>query len=176
MTEPKPIPIAAAISAAERIAGRLAPLCRRIVIAGSIRRRRPMVNDIDLVIETDDREAVIRAVKDRGGIVITGDSPKAENTITRLGEYQLDLFFTRPRSTDLFDTRPCNFGSILLLRTGSKLHNITLIEAAKKRGLVWNPTEGVFRGRDLIASETEEEIYAALDIPFLDPIGRRESP
>lgn len=161
---------------AHKIVAALQPLCERIEIAGSVRRARPEVNDIDLVLlPRPGQTAAIKArCRERCAQVSDGD----QNSIFRLQlpdltQLQIDLFFARPASADLFDTTPGNFGSILLCRTGSKEHNIWIVEHAKRLALEWSPYRGVVdaAGR-VIASETEAEIFRALDLNFIPPEGR----
>jgi len=161
--------LARALAIALKIREQLAPMCEQIEIAGSIRRARPQVNDIDLVILP--KPGQTEAIKTRcvvRGVRVT-DGPK--NSIFRLRladqtEIQLDLFFAQPAARDLLSSTPCNFGSLFLCRTGSVAHNIFLVEHAKRMGLIWNPYYGVFDDAGkCLASETEAEIFAALDLP-----------
>lgn len=161
-----------ALNLAEQIATALTPLCERIEIAGSIRRARPEVNDIDLVILP--RPGQLQAIKDRCRVRCAAVTDGPQNCIFRLpldvhSDIQLDLFFARPASRDLLASAPGNFGSLLLCRTGSKEHNIFLIEHAKRLGRVWKPYEGVFAGDTCWAAEEESEIFTALDLPWINP-------
>jgi DNA polymerase (family 10) len=61
---------------------------------------------------------------------------------------------------------------VVVCRTGSREHNIMLASIAKSLGLHWNPQEGVFRGEELIASETEESIFSALGLDYERPEDR----
>lgn len=157
---------------AERVAGSLAEYCDQIEIAGSIRRGRPEVNDIDLVvlIKPGQEYPFRRRCIQRCTIVTDGP----QNVILRLpaSGFQLDLFIARPEAKDLLATTPTNFGSLLLCRTGSRAHNIWLIEHAKKIGLCWNPYHGVYTGRHCIASATEADIFRALQLDFIPPEAR----
>lgn len=83
---------------------------------------------------------------------------------------QIDLWIAHPERGDLFRIEPCNFGSLLLCRTGPIAHNVFLIEHAKRQGLTWNPYHGVSvaMGR-CVAAETEEAIYQALKLVFIPP-------
>ncbi|MHB8520691.1 MAG: hypothetical protein ACYDH9_08025 [Limisphaerales bacterium] len=161
---------------ASRIAAELQPLCERIEVAGSIRRRRTNVNDIDLVIlpKPGKLPAIKTRCSERCAAVIDGP----QNTIFRLalpngGDVQIDLFFARPAIKDLFQEIPSNFGAILLCRTGSKEHNIYLVEHAKKIGLKLNPYGGVFDEEGYcLAAATEEEIFTALNLDFIPPESR----
>jgi DNA polymerase/3'-5' exonuclease PolX len=159
---------------AQRIAEELQPFCTRIEIAGSIRRRRPEVNDIDLVCLPSNPLALRERILRNAALVQDGQM----NMIARLANgFQLDVFMARPESKELFETRPGNFGSLLLCRTGSRGHNVFLVEHAKSLGLVWNPYYGVYDSRSgqaiCLASETEEEIFKALQLSFVEP-ERRE--
>lgn len=166
-----------ALKIAKQIEAALLPFCERIAIAGSIRRSRPQVNDIDLVIlaKAGQRQAFMDRCLVRGVAVTNGE----QNAIFRLRlsdrtEIQLDLFFARPPRRDLLAYEPGNFGSLLLCRTGSKEHNIFLVEHAKQMGLVWHPYRGVFDAAGkCLAAESEEEIFQALDLEFINP-ARRE--
>jgi DNA polymerase (family 10) len=163
---------------AAKIVAALAPYCERIEIAGSIRRRRPLVNDIDIVCLP--KPGDVAPLRER---VLTQTSPITEGKeviLTRLKNgVQLDLWLAHQPKKDLFTTTPTNFGSLLLCRTGSKEHNIWLVEHAKRLGLSWNPHHGVFgtcprRGVNAcLASATEEEIFAVLKLDFVPP-ERRE--
>ena len=159
---------------AETIVKRLQPFCVRIEIAGSIRRQRPEVDDIDLVIEAHDRVALERRVLERCTRVKSGEqyleARMADGT-------QLDLWFAHTPHEfgrkDLFsDPLPDNFGSLLLCRTGSKFHNITLCNRAKRLGRHWNPHWGVYQDGKCIASRTEADIYLALGLEFIEPADR----
>lgn len=166
---------------AERIVEKLRPACERIEIAGSIRRQRPEVNDIDLVILTRDWLQVRQLASEHAAVVADGRL----NLILRLANsFQLDLFFAHGEQPDLFGSTPTNFGSLLLCRTGSKEHNVWFAARAKRQGLHWQPYEGLARclstvqtaegGQEtnlgpVVASATEADLYTALGLPFIPP-------
>lgn len=154
---------------ADKIVAELTPFCDRIDIAGSIRRQRPIVNDIDLVVLiTPGKEIAFRLrCLERAAPITDGQ----QNLILKLanGE-QLDVFIADQPATDLFDPRPTNYGSLLLCRTGSREHNIWLCQIARQKDLRWNPQYGLYNQRgQLLAAETETEIFHALDLGYLDP-------
>ncbi len=169
------IPLARATKIAARVAAELAPFCSRIEVAGSIRRQRPQVGDIDLVLVASSRKAIEARVTARCRLEKCGD----QYLVARMADgTQLDLWFAHdgaPVERDIFGAplgrqRPANFGSLLFCRTGSAGHNVFLVEAAKRRGLVWNPTWGVYdRAGANIASAREEDIFDALGLPFTPP-------
>lgn len=159
----------------------LAPLCTRIEIAGSIRRRCPWVNDIDLVlIPRDPTELRARVLRKASPIQ---DGPL--NLLVRLANgVQLDIFMAHDGRRDLISSTPSNFGSLLLCRTGSKEHNIKLATRALSLGLKWKIYEGIFAptpnrnpnlnpsSEELIASATEHEIFTALQLDYIEPENR----
>ena len=163
-----PLSLASAEKLAAKILSELAPFCERIEIAGSIRRRRPFVNDIDLVaLPLADQVEALRA---RVLARTTPISDGQEIILTRLANgVQLDLWLAQRPHKDLFNTHDTNFGAIYLSRTGSKEHNIWLCGMATRLGRHYNPQYGVFEDRRCVASATEEEIFAALNLDFLPP-------
>lgn len=175
---------------AERVRAELEPYCEKIEIAGSIRRGRPWCNDIDLVclpkatsvaapaaapqeLKYGYAHALRERCKRNAQVVTDGDV----NLIVRLRNgVQLDIFIARRPSADLLESKATNFGSLLLCRTGSVQHNIWLVEHAKRLGKTWNPYHGVFVGKSgqCIASASEEEIFAALELEFVAPEKREQ--
>lgn len=155
---------------AEKVAERLRPLCMRIEIAGSIRRGRPEVGDIDLVILTDNIPAVKQRCTERCQIVVNGE----QNFIVRMPTgLQLDIFFAHGPVNDLFAPQPSNWPSLLLCRTGSREHNIFLVEKAKALGLVWKPYREVLDPDGyVISGDDESSIYNQLGLPFIEPRSR----
>jgi len=161
---------------AAKIVKELAPFCERIEIAGSIRRRRPEVNDVDIVVlPAAGAEANLRARCKQNASVIREGPQMME---LRCGggraqaHFQLDLWIAARPGGDLFSKTPTNFGSLLLCRTGSKDHNIWLVTHAKLMGLAWNPHWGVSCNGALVASDTEENIFKALALDFIKPEDR----
>nr|MDA8252168.1 DNA polymerase/3'-5' exonuclease PolX [Rhodospirillales bacterium] len=127
-------------------------------VAGSYRRRRETVGDLDVVVATPAAEAVIArfvADEDIAGIIEQG--PTRASVTLRQG-LQLDLRAVAPDS----------LGSALLYFTGSKAHNIALRRIAVAKG--WKLNEyGLFDGDRRIAGRTEEEVYARLGLCFIPP-------
>jgi DNA polymerase (family 10) len=158
---------------AERIAAELAPMCERIEIAGSIRRQRPVVGDIDLVIlpKPGQLQAIkARCVRTSPQVLMDGEK---NFLLIMSGNIQLDIFFARGPEPDMFAPKPGNFGSLLLCRTGSKDHNIYLVSNPWLQGARWLPYEGVELDGKIIAGETEEDVFQALGLDFIPP-ERRE--
>jgi len=170
------LPLQRATQLALKIYGELKPLCTQLVIAGSIRRSRPVCGDIDLVIEATEIQRLNIVSRCCERWVQKVDGPQNcifTRTVAGGDEIQLDIFFARPESKTLFETTPSNFGTLLICRTGSKNHNIKLVEHAKRNGLRWNPYQGVYdQDNRLLASATEEEVFQALGLGFIPPQNR----
>ena len=173
---------------ADKLLAWIQPYVDRADLAGSIRRQRAVCNDVDIVCipqikeERDLFGAVVARtnrlhqflgeyVEDSDGRATFqsgGDTP-GKCVIIQLPKCQLDLWFA---TQDTFATR-------MLCRTGSKEHNIWLASRAKARGWKWNPYEGLimgglwinddYVGGDMHRLYTEEGIYAALGLPFIEP-------
>ncbi len=144
------------------------PGCHQVEIAGSVRRRCHYVGDLDFVVQAELRQPV-RDKLVALGCRLESDGEDIVRCFSRT-DVQIDIFFARMPFVDLLAPVPSNWGSVLLCRTGSLAHNIYLIEHAKALGLRWNPREGVFdaTGR-LLASETEDSIFKALQLDFIEP-------
>ena len=146
---------------AQRVKDLLEPACEKVVVAGSIRRRRPLVNDIDLVLVPKDRYAVDSILMRLGKVKMSG---------MKIARVQMDSI-----SLDVYYATPETFATLLLIRTGSVENNIRLCSLAKKRG--WHLAangDGLFNERGgRIAGDSEESIYEALGVPYQEPWQRR---
>lgn len=148
---------------AERLRAEVAhlPGVDRVEWAGSLRRGRETVGDLDLLCVAEDGAAVVAAFVELPGAVETlaaGDTKGSARFELRGGQVQVDLRVVSARS----------FGAAWQYFTGSKEHNVRLRELAVRRG--WSLNEyGLTKGERVIASETEEEIYAALGLPWIPP-------
>jgi DNA polymerase (family 10) len=138
----------------------------RINIAGSIRRRKDTIRDIDILATARDPKAVMKAfvhlpqVKD---VLMQG--PTKSSVITHEG-IQVDLRVVGEDS----------FGAAMAYFTGSKSHNIRLREMAVEAGLKINEY-GIFREKDdkKLGGEKEEDVYRILGLPFIPPELREDS-
>jgi len=149
-----------ASATAETIVKHLAPYCKRIEVAGSIRRRRPWVNDIDIVLVPADPWNLHQEILN----LCRPFKPKAAGKkIMRIevNSIQVDLYFAEEET----------WATLLLIRTGSAENNIHLCSRAKERG--WHLAasgEGLFNEKgERIAGDTELSIYNALGLTYLEP-------
>ena len=147
----------------------------RVEPAGSYRRRRETIGDLDLLVETDDAGPVIGR--------FTG-LPSVEAVLNR-GTEKAAVNIAGGTQVDLMRMTPGAAGTYLIHFTGSKAHNVRLRERARDRG--WSLSEkGFLRigedGQSLTGNQaelrtfaTEAEVYAFLDLPFIAPELREDS-
>ncbi len=130
----------------------------QIAAAGSFRRRRDTVGDLDLLATSNDAAAVgarLAAYENVAQVVAHG--PGRTTIVLRSG-LQVDLRVVANAS----------YGAALMYFTGSKAHNIALRKLANDRG--WKLNEyGLFEGERLLAAKNEEEIYQKLGLSFIPP-------
>ena len=142
---------------------------QQIEVAGSYRRGRETIGDLDLLVVSDDHDEVMDRLADFDAVEQTIGRGDTKMSIRLAGGLQVDLRVVPAES----------FGAALQYFTGSKDHNVILRGMAKSRGLKINEW-GVFRvaeGKDganggdneYIAGRTEEEVYAAIDLPYFPP-------
>ncbi len=146
---------------ASGVVKRLGPYCQRIEIAGSIRRQKATVNDIDIVLIPSDLWNLTHEIKGLGPSVAAGEKLKR----ILYNGVQVDLYFADEET----------WATLLLIRTGSKENNIRLATLAKERG--WHLAasgDGLFNENEQrIAGDSEESIYEALNLPWQRPEERR---
>ncbi|MDA8095378.1 MAG: DNA polymerase/3'-5' exonuclease PolX [Betaproteobacteria bacterium] len=130
----------------------------QVAVAGSFRRMRETVGDLDVVVTATDPGRVMAALGDYDEVAeILSSGPTRASVVLR-NALQIDVRVVAQDS----------YGAALHYFTGSKAHNIALRRLAQARGLKVNEY-GVFRGADRIAGATEASVYACLDLPFIPP-------
>jgi hypothetical protein len=117
------------------------------------------------------RTKILERVKQSCSIEMTGQQ-NVRAYLTKADNFQLDLFFAREAGDEWFEPYPCNWGAVLLCRTGSERHNIQLCELAQKQSLAFNPYKGLMDGDKVVASATEEQIYGKLGLEWRAPTER----
>ncbi|MEX3971270.1 DNA polymerase/3'-5' exonuclease PolX [Paraburkholderia caribensis] len=134
------------------------PDVERVEAAGSLRRLRDTVGDIDILATARDPAAVTqRFAHYDDATAVLAHGPTRASIVLR-GGLQVDLRVVEPQS----------FGAALTYFTGSKAHNVALRRLGQEHGLKINEY-GVFRGKTRIAGETEESVYASVGLPWIAP-------
>ncbi len=131
----------------------------RVEAVGSFRRRRESIGDLDLVV--------------LGHARVLSDAFVAHPDVKEVlghGEAKSSVVLASGLQVDLRPFAPESLGAALQYFTGSRDHNVRLRERAVRRGLKLNEY-GVFRvdTGERVAGVTEEEVYAALGLPFIPP-------
>jgi DNA polymerase (family 10) len=134
------------------------PAVHEVEAAGSFRRRRETIGDLDILATADDSAAPMDLV---------AAHPLVEKVLAR-GETKLRVRLKAGVEMDVRVVPAESYGAAMQYFTGSKAHNITVRKRAQDRGLKINEY-GVFRGDKAVAGRTEEEVYAAVDLPWIPP-------
>ncbi|RPJ48752.1 MAG: DNA polymerase/3'-5' exonuclease PolX [Betaproteobacteria bacterium] len=130
----------------------------RVEIAGSYRRCRETVGDLDILVVADaDSDVMTRFVGYDEVAEVLSHGPVRGSVVLKSG-LQVDLRVVEPAA----------YGAALCYFTGSKAHNIAIRRLAQDRGLKLNEY-GVFRGRQRIAGDSEASVYRALGLPWIAP-------
>jgi DNA polymerase (family 10) len=139
---------------------------KTVTLAGSLRRMKETVGDIDLLVTSTEPAAVIKA--------FTGLRQAAE--VLERGTTKAAIRHREGIQVDLRVVEPECFGAALAYFTGSKQHSIRIREMGVKRGLKISEY-GVFREKTgrRIAGATEEEVYAAVGLPWIPPELREDA-
>src|SRR5947207_980708 len=133
---------------------------RQMEVAGSYRRRRETIGDLDIVVTSEGKNSA--PVMDR--FVAYGD---VANVISK-GDTRATVKLRGGLQVDLRAVEPDAYGAALLYFTGSKAHNIDLRKIAKEKSYKLNEY-GLFKGTRRAAGKTEEEVYAKLGLDWIPP-------
>jgi DNA polymerase (family 10) len=154
------LPLGVALPIAERLLDDLKKIERvkRVDIAGSLRRQRETIGDLDF-------------------LVISQDSPRALREFTRLplvkqvielGDTRATVIIEGGVQVDVRAVAEESYGAALQYFTGSKQHNVHLRTLAQKKGLKLNEY-GVFRGEKRLGGAEEEDVYRLVGVPVMPP-------
>ncbi len=159
------IKLAAAEEVAEALRAFLAGVegVEKVAVAGSFRRRRETVGDLDILVTCTAKSPVMAA--------FTGYEDVAE--VLAKGATKSSVRLRDGLQVDLRVVEKESYGAALYYFTGSKEHNIAIRQIAVKRGLKLNEY-GIFRDGDegggkRIAGASEAEVFAAVGLPFIEP-------
>jgi DNA polymerase (family 10) len=134
------------------------PGAGKTIFAGSLRRMKETIGDIDILTQSDDGRRVVESFTKMPfvkNILVSGDTKGS--VVSRNGT-QVDIRVVVPES----------YGAALQYFTGSQAHNVKLRTIAVKKGLKINEY-GLFRGNKKIAGETEVDVYEKLGLPYIPP-------
>jgi DNA polymerase (family X) len=130
----------------------------RAEIAGSVRRRKETVGDLDLVASSKQPTDVMEYFISYEGV----------EKVLRKGETRSSILLKSGLQADLRVVADDSFGAVLFYFTGSKAHNINLKKKGVEKG--WKTNEyGIYNGEKQIAGRSEAELYKVFNLPFIEP-------
>ena len=131
---------------------------REIEVAGSYRRRRETIGDLDILVTSDHSARVMDHFVAYGEVAAVVSKGETRATVKLRGGLQVDLRAVEPAA----------YGAALQYFTGSKAHNVELRKIAQEQGYKLNEY-GLFKGTRRVAGKTEAEIYQALGLDWMPP-------
>ncbi len=149
---------------ADQIVRHLEAHADRVAYAGSVRRMKEIVHDVDILAASSNPEATMQAFLKMPFVkeILAQGGTKA--SIRTEDDLQIDLRVIDPKS----------WGAAMHYFTGSKAHNIRMRERAIKMGMKLNEY-GLFDANEkLLAGVTEEEIFETLGLPYIPPVLRED--
>jgi DNA polymerase (family 10) len=129
-----------------------------VVVAGSYRRRKDAVGDLDILATCRDGPALIRHFTAYDEIAQIVSKGTTRSTVLLKAGIQVDLRVVPEAS----------YGAALHYFTGSKAHNIAVRRLGQIKGLKINEY-GIFRGEQRLGGRSKEEVFAAVDLPYIEP-------
>lgn len=153
-------PLGAVLPLMHEIEARLRKVAgvKQVAIAGSIRRRKETVGDGDVLVVSAKPDVVMDFFVAMPEVVHVHGKGHTKSSIKLDTGMDVDLRVVPAES----------FGAALNYFTGSKDHNVALRRIAIEKKLKLNEY-GVFRGEKSIAGKTEEDVYAVLGLPYIEP-------
>ncbi len=137
---------------------------KNIEVAGSYRRRKETVGDLDILVTCRKDSKVMEGF-------VNYDEVKR---IISKGKTKSSVILRSGLQVDLRKVPAVSYGAALHYFTGSKAHNIAVRKKGVKKKLKINEY-GVFKGDKRVAGKTEEEVYAQVDLPYIDPELREDN-
>ncbi|MDP7477582.1 MAG: nucleotidyltransferase domain-containing protein [Candidatus Peribacteraceae bacterium] len=130
----------------------------RCDVAGSFRRKKETVGDIDILLVTESAQEVSDAISTLSIV----------RNVAVQGDKKISFDLHNGLRVDVRLVKADQWGAALMYFTGSKDHNIAVRRVAIKHGLKLNEY-GLFNGEEIVASKEEEDIYKALDLRYYEP-------
>ena len=154
--------VSAALDVAEALVAELVGMkqVRRVTYAGSLRRMRETIGDVDLLVASTDAGPIMEAFVAQTSVTRVIAHGDTKSSIVAAGGLQVDL---RVVSPDVW-------GAAMIYFTGSKAHNVRIREMAVRAGLKLSEY-GLFDAKSgaLLAAGTEEQVYKRLGLPYIEP-------
>ena len=151
---------------ADQVKASVEALCLRIEVAGSLRRQKAKVHDIDFVVVSQS-DLEWQKINEKLRLLKAKPNCSGNSIIKAYVPCPNGLF-----QVDFYRAKPSTFGIHLLIRTGSADHNMWLAGHAISKGLRIKYNEGLIKENVIIAGKEEVDVFAALDLPCPAPSQR----
>jgi len=148
---------------AAKVKATVEALCDLLEVAGSIRRQKPKVHDIDFVVVAKSDGDWLK-INEKLKQLKAKPNCSGNSVIKAFVPCQTGLF-----QVDFYRAQPSTFGIHLLVRTGSAEHNMWLAGCAISKGMRIRYSEGLIKDGVAIAGETEQGVFEALGLPIHCP-------
>ena len=159
--------VSVALDVAEAMLAELTALkqVRRAAFAGSLRRMRETIGDVDLLVASTDADPIMQTF---------AALPSVSRVLAK-GDTKSSIVTDRGLQVDLRVVTPEVWGAAMIYFTGSKAHNVRIRERAVREGLKLSEY-GLFDAKsgELLAAETEEQVYERLGLPYIEPTLRED--
>lgn len=140
------------------------PEVKQISLAGSLRRKKETIGDADILVASDKPEKIMDYFVKLDGVQKVWAKGNTKASVLMMAGFDIDLRVVKEES----------FASALQYFTGSKEHNIATRKIAIEQGLKLSEY-GLFKGEKQIAGRTEEDVYNALGLDFIEPELREDN-
>lgn len=185
MAEKQKFPRLEALKVAEEIYNRIKPFTIRCKIAGSLRRRKAMVGDIEVLYISkmtkipEDLFGGLKEVSDTDclleDLITEGVISRRHNSADRTAwgdQIKLAIHVASGIPIDFFAATEANWFNLLVCRTGSKESNLKITTAANRKGWTWQPFTSGFKklsSNERHAVKSEEDVFNFVGLPFRAP-------
>jgi len=139
------------------------PGTSRVTVAGSYRRRKDTVGDLDILVVSKKSEKIMDFFVEQ---------PEVDRVLAH-GPTKSSIRLSTGVDVDLRVVLAESYGAALAYFTGSKAHNVTMREIAQKKGMKLNEY-GLYKGKKIVAGSSEKEIYDALGLDYVEPEMRED--
>jgi DNA polymerase/3'-5' exonuclease PolX len=151
---------------AEQVKTAVEAHCYKIEVAGSIRRQKKKVHDVDFVVVSQS-DVQWQKINEKLRLLKAKPICSGNSVIKTYVPCQQGLF-----QVDFYRAQPSTFGIHLLVRTGSADHNMWLAGHSISKGMRIKYSEGLIKNGKIIAGEDEKQVFDALELPFPSPSER----
>ncbi len=131
---------------------------KKAVVAGSYRRKKETIGDIDILVISSDPKKVMDYFVSMPEVINVYGKGKTKSSVKLENGIDVDIRVVEEKS----------YGSALNYFTGSKDHNVALRRIAMEKGMKLSEY-GLFRGNKFVSGRTEEEVYKTLGLAFIEP-------